>query len=137
MNQRIHPPLTLTGRVVTGAGRGRTLGFPTANLDTAFPSTVAYGIYAGWVALQPTPAVRVPAVIYWGTRSTFAGHEPVVEVYALAATAITYDKAVTITVTAFIRPDRYFASSAELVAQMERDVVAARTALELGPERLN
>ncbi len=67
--------------------RGRGLGFPTANLETApHPATPADGVYAGWLAsldLDGAETARWPAVISVGTNPTFGIGDRTVEAYAL------------------------------------------------------
>src|SRR5215469_3614345 len=80
-------PHRVEGVVVRGAQRGRTLGIPTANLETPPHTAVpADGVYAGWLAsLDETGAQveRWPAAISVGTNPTFDGQHRVVEAYAL------------------------------------------------------
>src|SRR5439155_1456640 len=62
-------PHEVEGEVVHSDHRGRTIGFPTANVDVA-PSICipGDGLYAGWVHLR---GARLPAVVYIGPRPTF------------------------------------------------------------------
>lgn len=115
---------SLTGTVIRGDGRGRELGYPTANLDFAYrPALPALGIYAAL-------ANGLPAVASIGRRPTF--HEDgavVVEAHLLDWSGDLYDQTVRLELVARLRDEERFASVPELVAQMDRDVSAARTAL--------
>lgn len=120
---------TLAGRVVKGDGRGRTLGFPTANI--AVPPDIklpAYGVYACRMKL-PDGAWR-SGVANIGQRPTFGkGLSPTVEVYLLNFSGDLYGEEVRLELRAFLRPERAFADREELIAQMERDARSARELL--------
>jgi riboflavin kinase/FMN adenylyltransferase len=117
-------PPALTGTVVRGDGRGRELGYPTANLAFAYrPALPAIGIYAGW-------AIGQRALISIGRRPTF--HEDgdvVVEAHLLDWEGDLYDAELRVEVAERLREERTFASVEDLVAQMRRDEAAARAAL--------
>src|SRR5262245_33490734 len=68
------------GRVESGAGRGKDLGFPTLNLKLAPGQDVRHGIYAMRIDIG---GKRYPAAGYVGARPTFGGGEPVLEAYLL------------------------------------------------------
>jgi riboflavin kinase/FMN adenylyltransferase len=123
---------TLTGTVVPGERVGRTLGYPTANLRFDAPMAVpADGVYAAWAEVAPfTPDVRrYPAAISIGTRPTFDGRSRVVEAYLIDFNGDLYGKRLRLHFVARVRGQETFASVAELVAQMGRDVETARAVL--------
>jgi riboflavin kinase / FMN adenylyltransferase len=117
-------PCRLTGRVVHGDHRGRTIGFPTANLHIVAPaSDLAVGVYAGTVAEQP-------AMISVGVRPTFEEEgEKRVEVHLLDFSGDLYDREITVVVRAWLRAERRFAGVRELIEQLEMDAAAARLAM--------
>ena len=120
---------TLTGRVESGAGRGRNLGFPTANL--AIPPALAIpadGIYAAHAALE-RGGDWLPALVYIGTRPTFSEVDRVVEVFLLDFTGDLYGSEVTVRFIERIRGDMTFESPEALTEQMHADEVAARRIL--------
>jgi len=127
-------PHRVEGVVVRGQQRGRTLGFPTANLQT-LPHTAipADGVYAGWLAsLDPVGAEtdRWPAAISVGTNPTFNGRERTVEAYALDRDDLDlYGVHVAVDFVARLRATLKFGSAAELVTQMHIDVDDARRLL--------
>jgi riboflavin kinase/FMN adenylyltransferase len=127
-------PHRVEGIVVRGHRRGRALGFPTANLET-LPHTAipADGVYAGWlVAVDDDGAdgERWPAAISVGTNPTFDGRERSVEAYALDRDDLDlYGAHMGADFTQRLRDTVKFASVDELVAQMHRDVDAARELL--------
>lgn len=74
-------PYRLSGTVVSGDKRGRTLGYPTANLDHGALQLPGDGIYAG-VGMLPD-GTRCPAAISVGSKPTFGGQERLCEVHLL------------------------------------------------------
>ena len=124
-------PHRVEGIVARGQRRGRSLGFPTANLET-LPHTAipADGVYAGWLASLDPAGIeeeRWPAAISIGTNPTFDGRERTVEAYALDRDDLDlYGAHVAIDFIARLRGTVRFDSVGELVAQMHRDVDAAR-----------
>jgi riboflavin kinase/FMN adenylyltransferase len=117
-------PPALTGTVVRGDGRGRELGYPTANLSFAYrPALPAIGIYAGW-------AIGRRALVSIGRRPTFHDDgEVVVEAHLLDWDGDLYDTELRVEVAERLREERRFGSVEELVAQMREDEAAARTVL--------
>ena len=127
-------PHRVEGVVVRGRRRGRALGFPTANLET-LPHTAipADGIYAGWLIRLDRAGrelERWPAAISVGTNPTFDGTERSVEAHALDRDDLDlYGEHVAMDFAARLRGMVRFDSVGELVAQMHRDVGAARALL--------
>jgi riboflavin kinase/FMN adenylyltransferase len=113
-----------------GDGRGRELGFPTANVevppDICLP---ADGIYAGWYRL-PSGESRA-AALSLGTRPTFydQADRSLLEAYLLDFDGDLYDQPAQVRFHRRIRDEVRFDSIPELVDQMDRDVTAARQAL--------
>jgi riboflavin kinase/FMN adenylyltransferase len=117
--------------VVRGEQRGRSLGFPTANLETPpHPAIPADGVYAGWLASLDSEggeAERWPAAISVGTNPTFDGRECSVEAHALDTDALDlYGAHVAVDFAVRLRGMVRFDSVGDLVSQMRRDVDAAR-----------
>jgi len=120
-NRCLGAPFLFEGPVVEGDGRGRTLGFPTANLvppdDLATPG---HGVYAAFANGQPA-AVNV------GIRPTFeTGRGLLVEAYLIDFEGDLYGKTLRVAFVARLRGERRFPSTEDLVAQMNRDVEEAR-----------
>ena len=120
-------PYELDGVVVAGDQRGGTLGYPTANLalepHLACPR---YGIYAG-AALEHRAAVSI------GTNPHYGGTERRIEPYLLDFEGDLYGKRLVVEVWQRLRDEGAFASEAELVAQIGRDVEATRAAVRPVP----
>ncbi len=119
----------VSGTVVRGDGRGRELGYPTANLAFAYrPALPSLGIYAGW-------AIGQPALISVGRRPVFhADGDVVFEAHLLDWDGDLYDQQLRVEVATRLRDEMKFASVEDLVAQMRRDEAAARAVL--GAERI-
>ena len=114
-------PFLFEGTVVEGDKRGRTLGFPTANVvpdeDYAYPG---HGVYAAF-------ADGVPAAVNVGVRPTFeTGRGVLIESYLIDHSADLYGRTLRIAFIARLRGEKRFENVDELVAQMRRDVDEAR-----------
>jgi riboflavin kinase/FMN adenylyltransferase len=115
------------GEVVRGAGRGRTLGWPTANVETPAEIRPAAGVYAVRVRLgahEDAPWRGGAANV--GTRPTFGGQDVSVEVHVLDWSGDLYGQKVRVEFLERLRPEQRFGSVPELAAQIRRDVEAAR-----------
>jgi riboflavin kinase/FMN adenylyltransferase len=114
-------PFMFQGTVVVGDRRGRSLGFPTANLvpDDALVSP-GHGVYAAFANGQPA-AVNV------GVRPTFeTGRGLLVEAFLIDWDGDLYGKNLRVAFVRRLRGERRFPSVEELIAQMHRDVEEAR-----------
>lgn len=132
----------LVGVVVQGQQLGRTLGFPTANLqlppDKFLPR---YGVYAVRVStcksLSPTETtpdqnfnlINHPGVMNIGCRPTVEGQTVTVEVHLLDWSGDLYGQTLTVSLEEFLRPEQKFTSLDELKAQILADSLQARTLL--------
>lgn len=128
-------PFSLYGTVVAGEGRGRRIGFPTANLDPHNEILPPEGIYATWLLAGGAP---LPSVTSIGRKPTFpeAGCvEPVVEVHAIAQTLDLYEHEVEVQFVKRLRGQVAFDGVDALREQISRDVEEARRVLgaELPP----
>lgn len=119
---------SIRGRVVEGQRRGRTLGFPTANLEI-HPDKIlpARGIYAAWARLERQDAI--PAAVSIGTRPTFGQGALVVEAYLLDFTRDVYGEEIELVFASRLRDELAFPGVPELITQMERDVGQVRERL--------
>jgi riboflavin kinase / FMN adenylyltransferase len=119
-------PYTVCGEVVRGAGRGRTLGFPTANVRTDRPLIVPTGVYA-CRARCGDAAHR--AMVNVGNRPTFEGQTYAIEAYLLDFSGDIYDRPLCLEFHRRVRDERKFPSVEALKEQIARDVELARTSL--------
>ena len=128
-------PHELTGEVVHGDGRGRTIGVPTANLAIASDLVVPpAGVYAGHARIgapSPVPggASWWPAVTNVGVRPTFDGTQRSVEVHLLDCEVDLYGRELTVTFAHWLRAERRFDGVPQLIAQIGADVERARELL--------
>jgi riboflavin kinase/FMN adenylyltransferase len=125
-------PYTIAGRVVGGDKIGRTLGFPTANLQLHDEQLVpGNGIYAVWARIGEDPEWRMGAMSI-GVRPTFGGVLRTIEVFLLEYSGDLYGQSLTIAFADWLRGEEKFAGVEPLVAQMHRDVAEARVRLASG-----
>ncbi len=117
----------LRGRVVGGDRRGRTIGFPTANLHQQ-PGVLlpADGVYAVWATVD---GVRRPAVVNVGVRPTFGELRRTVEAHLLDYDGDLYGRWLCIDLVERLRGEMKFSGPGALVAAIKADVVAARVHL--------
>lgn len=118
-------PYVLRGRVVKGDGRGRLLGYPTANIAHGDVVIPPQGIYLGYAILR---GKRYQSMIYVGRRPSFKSlsAQVVVEVNILDFSRRIYGCQLDIEILARIREDRCFSSSEDLVSQIRQDEASAR-----------
>ncbi len=131
-------PHRVEGVIVRGEGRGRGLGYPTANVSPPIYAAIpADGVYAAWfTVLGPGPGLtsmvpgqRYLSAVSVGTNPTFSGRTRTVEAFVLDVEADLYGQHVAVDFVARIRGQRKFASVDELIAAMGRDTEKARTIL--------
>lgn len=122
-------PFALTGEVVRGDGRGRTIGVPTANIAVAPGRALpADGVYACWA--RPEGEGRAPAVVNVGWRPTFGGTSRTVEAHLLVGGAPDlYGRSLELAFVARIRGEERFDGVESLVARIAGDIEAARAVL--------
>lgn len=115
------------GEVVAGAGRGRGLGFPTANVRPDRPLLIPTGVYACRVDVD---GAAHPAVVNVGVRPTFGEETLAVEAHLLDYKGDLYGRRVGVVFVARLREERRFPGPDALVRQIAADVEAARQALQ-------
>ena len=119
-------PYAITGVVAHGAARGRTLGFPTANLAAPPAFLLANGVYAAQATWDGGSA---SAVVNVGVRPTVDGATRLVEAHLFDVTPDLYGRRLRLEFHDRIRPERRFASLDELRAQIGEDAATARRLL--------
>ena len=124
-------PWTIHGPVSHGDKRGRTIGFPTANVPLGRHLEPARGVYAVEVTLADGRVV--PGVANIGLRPTVGGSESRVEAHLFDFSGDLYGQEVAVGLRHFLRPEQKFAGLPALVAQIGADAVAARRLLGLAP----
>ena len=120
----------LTGVVVHGQKLGRTIGYPTANLQATEPLKLvpAQGIYAVWAITAA--GTRHPAMLSIGVRPTIgAGLAQTIEVNILDFSGDLYDQLLTLEFVAWLRGEEKYDGLDALKAQLALDAQATRAAL--------
>lgn len=113
-------PFNLHGRVVTGAGRGVALGFPTANLDIVSEQALpADGVYATWAYIDGRAYQSMTNI---GKRPTFGDRKRAVEVYVVDYHDDLYGRELKLDFMERLRDEKKFNTVAELKKQMAEDV---------------
>ncbi len=116
-------PYSVPGDVVRGVGRGRALGFPTANVRTDRPLPLPAGVYACHALVESS---RYRAVINIGVRPTFDETALVVEAHLLDFSGDLYGRRITLQFLRRLRDEQKFANVEALRTQIAQDVAAAR-----------
>ncbi|WP_248491633.1 bifunctional riboflavin kinase/FAD synthetase [Tsukamurella sp. PLM1] len=131
-------PHRVEGVVVRGDGRGRELGFPTANVaPPMFAAIPADGVYAAWFTVlgagpvvgQVTPGERYPAAVSVGSNPTFSGRTRTVEAFVLDTSADLYGQHVAVDFVDRVRGMERFDSIDALLVAMGGDVDKTRAIL--------
>lgn len=117
----------MSGRVIRGERLGRRLGYPTANVELNRRLSPVLGIFAVRVSgLGPKPLDAVASV---GTRPTFAGTKPLLEVHLFDFERDIYGETIHVDFVARLRSEEKFDDVKKLVEQMHRDSATARAIL--------
>lgn len=129
-------PYCVTGRVAEGARRGRTIGFPTANLANIEQLVPGDGVYAGRAVVGER---SYAAAISIGRTPTFGEGERQVEAHLLDFDTDIYGRSIQIEFERRLRDQCTFASATELTDQLRRDVEAVRagvaSAIHASPDK--
>jgi riboflavin kinase/FMN adenylyltransferase len=112
---------SLTGKVVSGHGVGKTIGIPTANIEPSSHEKIVprRGVYAGWIVFEN---IKREAVISLGPRLTFGDAVDSIEVHVPEFHGDFYGKNAKIGFTKRIRDMRKFNSTEELIIQIKKDI---------------
>ncbi|HEY9633120.1 MAG TPA: bifunctional riboflavin kinase/FAD synthetase [Coleofasciculaceae cyanobacterium] len=128
-NRLLGRPYTLTGVVVKGQQLGRTIGFPTANLQLPPEKFLPkQGVYCVRVynPAWTSPTSSQPGVMNIGQRPTVNGTSLTVEIHLLDWSGDLYGQTLTVSLEQFLRPEQKFASLDALKSQIQADSEAAR-----------
>jgi riboflavin kinase / FMN adenylyltransferase len=120
-------PWFVSGVVQHGDARGRTLGFPTANIALDAGSQLRHGIYAVRVGVGET---LYGGVASFGRRPTFDNGAVLLEVFLFDFAGDLYGRRIDVAFVGWIRPELKFASADELITRMHEDARAARAILD-------
>ena len=120
-------PYSMCGRVAHGDKRGRTIGFPTANIYLHRQNTPILGVYA--VQMKGVEANPVNGVANIGTRPTVDGTRTLLEVHLFDFNKDIYGAHIEVAFVAKIRDEKRFESFEALKQQIHLDAQQARTIL--------
>ena len=117
----------ILGDCVPGMARGRTLGYPTANLKVGSQNEnkLARGVYAGWAMWEGGTPRR--ALINIGMRPTFGGQGLSIEIHILDFSGNLYGKTLEVELVKRLRDEKFFEEIEALVRQIELDIKAGTT----------
>jgi riboflavin kinase / FMN adenylyltransferase len=128
-------------RVEHGDARGRTMGFPTANMHLGHCLAPAFGVYAVRVTILENdtigndgPSVRHDGVANFGIRPMYQTKVPLMEAHLFDFDGDLYGKHLSVELIRYIRPEAKFPDLAALIAQIGQDAEAARAILAAGPK---
>lgn len=113
---------TITGYVKRNLGRGRELGYPTANID--YSGDLEDGVYLSYVSFEDQ--TKLPSLSFIGAPETFNDSIRRLEVYILDFTGDLYDKQITVSLLKKTRGNMKFDNTETLIAQMKEDETNAR-----------
>jgi len=131
-------PVRLWGLVERGRGRGRRLGFPTANLSLDGSVELPRGVYAArarWRQGDGTGSAA--AVVNVGERPTFAERGLSVEIHVLDFEGELYGRFMDVTLVEKLRDEQRFGRVEDLVEQIRKDITRARAVLASRPDEAN
>lgn len=118
---------SVTGEIIHGEKRGRSIGIPTANVAVWSEKVIpANGVYAGWATVGDE---RFMAMTNIGVRPTFDGQGVTVEAHLLDFNRDIYGQTMTLTFEKRLRSEKRFNGIQELIAQIHADIDAGRAAL--------
>ena len=124
-------PWVVDGIVQKGEQRGRTINFPTANLEFGDLVRPKFGVYCVEVRLENSDT-WLPAVANTGNRPTVGGEAARLEVHILDFDKDIYGQHIAVRFRSFIRPEQKFESFDALRAQIEKDANSARRVFGMG-----
>jgi len=120
-------PFAIRGTVIHGDKRGRSIGFPTANMELGHYLRPAYGIYA--VRVRLPDGRLLPGAANLGIRPTFDPPRELLETFIFDFSGDLYGQTIEVELIERLRGEAKFDSLDALVAQMDRDIAQARTTL--------
>ena len=120
-NQLLSEPYHIRGTVGHGAARGRTLGFPTANLEQVEVLVPPHGVYAAR-GVAPSSVAGKPIALHIGPNPTFGEDASKIEAHIVGFEGNLYDDLLELELIDSVRAVRKFESKEDLLAQLDRDI---------------
>ena len=130
-NQFLGYPYFFEGEVVKGNQLGRTIGYPTANIQLNIDEKLipADGVYAVSLDLKPYSDAKLLGMMNIGVRPTFDGKKRLIEVNIFDFNSNIYGKTLQVHVHTFLRNEVKFSGLESLITQLERDAVKSKELL--------
>jgi len=128
--QILTAPYRISGTVISGAGRGRLLGYPTANLGEIVTLVPGAGVYACWAMVD---GKSVGAAVNIGPNPTFGESQHKVEVHVLDFAGDLYSRSIAIDFVSRVRAVKQFSSGQSLQQQLAIDLAEIRQVLAANP----
>ena len=119
-NQLLIEPFSISGKVIKGNQIGRTIGFPTANIN--YPDKIVripFGVYAVNLTIENKP---YQGIMNWGRKPTINNASPVAEIHIIDFNKDLYGKNISVNILDYIRGEEKFNSIEELKLQIEKDL---------------
>ncbi len=129
-NNHLYKKFSISGIVIQGDQRGRTIGIPTANLQ--FPENIIkipYGVYAVQIKLSEQTLF---GIVNFGMRPTFNKPTSILEVHIFDFDEDIYDKKIEVVFSNKIRDEKKFDGIKELLNQITLDITVAKKLLNYG-----
>lgn len=125
-NEYLFEPYRIAGVVGHGAARGRTLGFPTANIENIEVLIPKHGVYAASVT-GPVELAGIPVALHIGPNPTFGENASKVEAHLLDFQGDLYGSVLELEILFSVRGVQKFRSKEELLDQLGRDIATVRS----------
>ncbi len=122
-NRCLVEPYRLIGEVQHGAARGRTLGFPTANLGSIPVLVPNHGVYAARVC-DPSSIEGTPVALHIGPNPTFGEETSKVEAHLIGFSGDLYGQTIELQLLDRVRAVQKFDSKEALLSQLQKDIAA-------------
>lgn len=120
-------PFIIFGVVQKGAQRGRTLGYPTINMQLT--KKLTHGVYVSETDIAGT---WYPSATFIGAAETFGSTEVKVETHILGYTGDLYDKEISVRLHTYLRPNIKFTTVEDLLRQIKQDISQVREFMQDG-----
>ena len=124
-NKFLNREWSIEGKVIKGRQLGKKIGFPTANIDIKDYILAKPGVYAVKVKKENSSKF-IKGIANLGYRPIFNQKKILLEVHLFNFSGNLYNKHLTVNFLKFIRRDRKFSNSTELIKQMNKDVISAK-----------
>ena len=124
-NKLLVEPFSISGEVIRGNQIGRTIGFPTANIN--YPNSIVripFGVYSVNLTVENK---LCQGIMNWGRKPTINNSSPVAEIHIIGFNGDLYGKNISVNVLDYIRSEEKFNSIEELKQQIEKDLACLRS----------